>query len=105
MKNILNEIDRLRLKRGWTEYELAKRSDMSQSTISTWYRRRQVPTIDSLNKVCAGLGISLSTFFLEGDDPVVLTPEERKLLDHWAALSPKQKALILELLENMGYME
>lgn len=105
MKNILDGIDRLRLKRGWTEYELAKRSDMSQSTISTWYRRRQNPTIDSLNKVCAGLGISLSTFFLEGDDPVILTPEEREMLDHWAALSPKQKALILELLENMGYME
>ena len=102
MKNILDEIDRLRLKRGWTEYELAKRSDIAQSTISSWYRRHQTPSIDSLNKICTGLGISLSTFFLEGDDSIVLTPEERVMLDHWAALTPKQKAIIMELLKNMG---
>ena len=39
MKDILQEITRLRLERGWSEYELAQNSGLSQSTISTWYRK------------------------------------------------------------------
>jgi len=102
MKDILDEIDRLRLERGWTEYELAKNSCIAQSTISTWYRKKQIPTIDSLNKICTGLGITLSAFFAEGEDAVLLSPEQKELLDHWAALSPKQKEIVLELLGHMG---
>ena len=41
MKDILQEITRLRLARGWSEYELAQNSGLTQSTISTWYRKRQ----------------------------------------------------------------
>lgn len=102
MINVLDEIDRLRLKRGWTEYELAKRSDLTQSTISSWYRKRQLPTIHSLNKICTGLGITLSEFFAGGEEPVALTPEERELLDHWTSLSPAQKQSIQDLLKHMG---
>jgi len=102
MKDILDEIDRLRLERGWTEYELAKNSGVPQSTISTWYRRRQVPTIDNLSKICAAFGITLSSFLAEGDDAVILTPEQKELLDHWAALSPKLREIVLELLEHVG---
>ena len=32
MKNVLAEITRLRLERGWNEYELAKHCGLSQST-------------------------------------------------------------------------
>lgn len=70
MKNVLAEITRLRLERGWNEYELAKHCGLSQSTISTWYRKNQTPTIQTLDKVCKGLGISLSQFFAEGSDAV-----------------------------------
>lgn len=40
MKDILKEITRLRLERNWTEYELAKKSGLAQSTISSWYRKK-----------------------------------------------------------------
>ena len=102
MKNILDEIARLRMERGWTEYQLAKNSNVPQSTISTWYRKNQVPTIDNLNKICLGLGISLSDFFLEGDDAKILTPEQKELVKHWLTLSPAQRKIVLELLEHMG---
>ena len=52
MKDILAEITRLRLQRGWSEYDLAKNSGLTQSTISTWYRKNQTPTIQTLDKVC-----------------------------------------------------
>ena len=101
MKDILQEITRLRLERGWTEYQLAENSGLSQSTISTWYRKGQTPTIQSLDKVCAGLGISLSQFFAEGTDAIILTGEQKELLNNWSALNRTQRKIVLQLLENM----
>ena len=87
MKDVLREITMIRLERGWSEYEqqaerlsetlyeLAKNSGISQSTISTWYRKNQTPTIQTLDKVCKGFGITLSQFFAEGDDSIFLTQE------------------------------
>ena len=101
MKNILAEIDRLRKERGWSEYELAKYSGLTQSTISTWYRKNQTPTIQTLDKICKGLGITLSQFFAETGDAVSLTPEQQDILNHWSALNPRQREIISELLKNM----
>ena len=101
MKDILREITRLRLERNWSEYELAKQSGVSQSTISTWYRKEQIPTIQTLNKVCKGLGITLSQFFAEGDDAISLTEAQREMLDNWSALSPQQQQVVRDLLKNM----
>lgn len=82
MKDILKEITRLRLERNWSEYELAKYSGLTQSTISTWYRKNQTPTIQTLDKICKGFGITLSQFFAEGDDAVSLTSEQKEMLDN-----------------------
>ena len=101
MKDILKEISRLRLERNWSEYDLAKHSGLTQSTISTWYRKNQTPTIQSLEKICNAFGITLSHFFADGDDTVALTLEQRDMLDHWSALNPQQKQVIMDLLKNM----
>ena len=52
MKDILSVITTYREERGWTEYQLAERSGLPQSTISSWYRKNMVPTIPSLEKIC-----------------------------------------------------
>ena len=101
MKDVLKEITRLREKRKWSEYDLAKRSGLTQSTISTWYRKNQIPTIQTLDKVCHGLGITLSQFFAEGDDAVSLTSKQKELLDNWSALTETQQKLFIELFKNI----
>ena len=101
MKNVLEEITRLRTKRNWSEYDLAKRAGLSQSTISTWYRKNQTPTIQTLDKVCTGLGITLSQSFAEEEELVSLTPEQRELLDNWSALSEVQQNLFMELFKHI----
>ena len=101
MKDVLKEITRLREKRKWSEYDLAKHSGLAQSTISTWYRKNQVPTIQTLDKVCHGFGITLSQFFAEGDDAISLTPEQMELLDNWSALTETQQKLFIELFKNI----
>ena len=99
--DVLAEITRLRLQRKWSEYELAQHSGLSQSTISTWYRKNQIPTIQTLEKICCGFGITLSQFFAGDDDVVRLTANQRELLDNWAALTETQQALFLELFKNI----
>lgn len=101
MKDILTVITQYREARGWTEYQLAERSGLPQSTISSWYRKSMIPSIPSLEKICAAFGITLSQLFAEGDAPVSLTESQRKLLEHWSKLSEEQQAVLLALIEKM----
>ena len=39
--DILGRIEQERLSRGWSEYALAENSGLTQSTISTWRRRKR----------------------------------------------------------------
>lgn len=102
MKDILAVITAYREERGWTEYQLAERAGLPQSTISSWYRKNMMPTIPSLNKICAAFGITLSQLFSEGDAPVSLTESQRKLLERWSRLSEEQQAIVFALIDNMG---
>ena len=101
MIDILKEITRLRLERNWSEYELAKNSGLTQSTISTWYRKNQIPTIQTLDKICKGFGITLSQFFAEGDDAISLTSEQKEIINNWSCLNEHQKQVISDLLKVM----
>ena len=76
--DILGRIEQERLSRGWSEYALAENSGLTQSTISTWRRRNLQPNVASLEKICSGLGISLSQFFQE-EDSVYLTSDQKEL--------------------------
>ena len=51
--DILDKIRKLRLERNWTEYQLAEKSGLPQSTISSWYRKNMQPSVSSLEKICA----------------------------------------------------
>ena len=72
--DILKRIVDLRTERNWTEYQLAERSGLTQSTISSWYRKNMLPTIPSLSKICDAFGITLSQFFLEDESKITTSP-------------------------------
>ena len=101
MKDILTTITAYREERGWTEYQLAEKSGLPQSTISSWYRKNMVPTIPSLEKICAAFGITLSQLFAEGDTPVSLTDSQKELLERWARLTEEQQAVVFALIDKM----
>lgn len=100
MKDILSTISTYREERGWSEYQLAERSGLPQSTISSWYRKNMVPTVPSLEKICGAFGITLSQLFAEGDDPVSLTASQRELLSRWSRLDPDQQNAIFQLIDR-----
>lgn len=101
MKDILSAITSYRQERGWSEYQLAERSGLPQSTISTWYRKNMTPSIPSLEKICTAFGITMSQLFAEGDTPVTLTPPQKKLLERWSRLSEEQQAIVFQLIDKM----
>lgn len=86
--------------RGWTIYELAKRSGLAQTTISNMWKRNTEPTIPSLRAICSAFGITLAQFFAEGD-MVELTPEQQQFFTRWAVLSAEQKEMLMNLVNSM----
>lgn len=102
--DILGRIEKERAARNWSEYALAENAGLTQSTISTWRRRNLQPNVASIEKICAGFGITLSQFFQE-EDSVYLTKEQKKLLDLWAKLSPVQREAVTQMLCAFLYTE
>lgn len=100
--DILNKITRLRMERGWSEYQLAEKSGLTQSTISSWYRRNMLPSIPSLERICEAYGITLSQFFLEKDDNTLqITDQQRRLLEYAAKLESKQYEALINFLNTL----
>ena len=58
MINVLDRITHYRTQKGWTEYQLAVESGLTQSTISSWYRKQLVPSIPSLEKICVAFALA-----------------------------------------------
>ena len=100
MKDILSSISQLRQARGWTEYQLADKSGLPQSTISSWYRKKMTPSVMSLDKICTAFGITLSQLFSEGEELYELNEQQKRLLSYWVKLSPKQQKAFLDFLEH-----
>ena len=107
--DVLARIERERTRRNWTEYTLAKNSEIAQSTISTWYRRQLQPSIASIEKICNGLGITLSEFFedekfVAGEESGEswkkrMTKEQRELYEGWERLTPSQREALIGLIK------
>lgn len=100
--DILNKITQLRQERHWTEYQLAEKSGLTQSTISSWYRKNMLPTIPSLSKLCSAFGITLSQFFLDSNSTIVELDERQLLfLKAVSKLDTEQYDALLHFLETL----
>lgn len=99
--DILNRIRQLKDERGWSNYRLAKEAGISENVLNNLFRLNNQPTIPTLEALCKGFGLSLSQFFAEGNEAVVLNGEQREMLDIWNTLNKEQKAALLELLKKM----
>lgn len=100
--DILGKITEMRLEKGWTEYELAERAELTQSTISSWYRKNLIPLIPSLEHICSAFGITLSQFFLEDDCfSTQITKDQIDILKRWGKLTKEQQKKLADFLDSM----
>lgn len=84
---------------GWSEYRLSKMCGLSESTLANIFKRNTIPSVPTLEAICKGFGITMSQFFSEGNDPVVLTEEQKSLLSKWGTLTEEQKKAFLSLMD------
>ena len=100
--DVLEKIRSLKLERGWSEYQLSEKSGITQSTISTWFRTKNLPTISSLEKICSAFNITLAQFFFEdGDTQTVLTEKQVQLIHHFNRLTEQQQDDLLHFLSGL----
>lgn len=100
--DIQQKIRQLMLERRWTSYQLSKKADISQTTISNIFKRNNAPTFHTLSAICEACGITLSQFFSEENDPIILTDNQKTILTKWSTLTEKQKNILLDLIDNIS---
>ncbi len=100
--NVLERITTYRKERNWTEYQLAEKSGLTQSTISSWYRKNMLPSIPSLERICKAFNITLAQFFAENlSDGGALTEEQQNLVYEWNRLEKNQQNALLSFLKTL----
>ena len=101
MIDILQRIVELREKKGWTEYQLSVQSGITQSTISSWYRKNMMPSVYSIERLCQAFGITVSQFFAEEDDVFALTFDQKELISEIDKLTFQQKKALIIFIKTL----
>lgn len=78
----------------WTEYKLAQKAGLPQSTITHLFNRNNAPKFATIEAICRAFNITVSQFFADEGEAVVLTEEQRKHLIAWGALTDFQREII-----------
>ncbi|PWM34792.1 MAG: XRE family transcriptional regulator [Clostridiales bacterium] len=99
--DILGRIRELMDQRGMSEYKLSQLSGISNSTLNSLFRKNNLPTLPTLEKICNGLGVTMLQFMSEGKETYALSSKELQLFEKWSTLTSEQKELLLQLIENM----
>lgn len=100
-------IKQLRLSQNLTMTELAKRGEVSQSGLSEIESGKRSPTLDVLERVVKGLGITIIDFFdykktdLTFYDTNLYNSDVRFLIELAGKLNKKQLHFMIQFLESL----
>lgn len=88
-------------KQNISRYQLARRSGMSESSISNLLNRHSDPRFTTLNRICEGLGMTVAQFFLPDGEKLDLTEDQKQILETWDRLSDEQKRLVSAYIDGI----
>ena len=97
--DVLKRINNLRLERDWSIYRLSLESNLPQSTLTNMFNRETLPSISTLECLCAAFGITMSEFF---EDPTNRKAENLDFLELYTSLAPDTQALVFDLLKKLA---
>lgn len=98
MNPIIDRIDDLRKRKGWSKYELAKSIGVSTNTVYSWYRTGAMPSLHNVERLCESLDITYEQFFC-GIGSYKLGEQENKLLQDWFVLSELEKQAVFQIID------
>lgn len=99
--DILKKITCMKQQRGWSNYRLAKEAGLPEGSLNNLFRLNHQPSMATLEAVCKGFGVSLSQFFADDDDLVVLSSEQKEIIEIYSTLNEHQKTALLQLMRAM----
>ncbi len=85
-------------------YALAQASGVSWQTVKNIFTLTSNPSVGTLQKICRGLGVTLSQFFLTEEDGnlITLTAEQKRVIDRWNAMPDDKQRVFNELLDMLS---
>lgn len=100
-REIIQRITNLMSQKGLNVNKLAQLSDLAPSTLNSMLDRGNTPTLPTLIKICNGLGITITQFFIsDADQQVTLTPDQKLLIETFNHLNPNSQVLLLKIAED-----
>lgn len=88
--------------RSLSRYKLGKITGITQASLSTIMSGKCAPSLSTIEKLCNGLGISVSDFFKMGEDKqYILSTEEREALRYWNELDKSQKKMAIAFAQGL----
>lgn len=95
---IVARLEKLLAKKGWSRYELAKKTGISTNSVYGWTNMGKIPSLANIERICDVASITVEQFFYdEGVDG--LSEEERNLLSDWVTLSEQEKQAVFTAIE------
>lgn len=101
--NVLEHISKLCKDYGWSYYRLSREADIPYSTITNMMKRRTVPSVPTLERICFAFGITISEFFSESSvEEEAAQRDSKRLLRYWFKLSESDRELLLTLAKRLS---
>lgn len=100
MIDVGERIRKLRKERGISAKEIAVSLGVSPSFIPGIDKGKYKCSLESLDKICTVLGITLHDFFEPDKQATELPPDIRRLVDLANRLTPKQREILLAAAEE-----
>ncbi|MBQ4098138.1 MAG: helix-turn-helix transcriptional regulator [Clostridia bacterium] len=94
MKEVGERIKTLREKKYMNRNQLANNAGVSPTYIYQLERGEKSPTVEYLNNICWGLGITIEEFF-------ATEKKDNPIFDKLSELSPQQKCLLNKFLSSL----
>ncbi len=98
--DIAKRIKDLRELKELSIYDMTIRTGLSHSCILKIENGQRQPNLNTLTKLCDGMGVTLGEFFAD-ESSAVLNDQERTVVKAMKKLSKRQKEAIVKLLNSM----
>lgn len=99
---VAERIEQLLADKNMTRYRLGQCSDLNDTTLYNIMKRKTIPSILTLSKICDGFGITLAQFFYDSENDRECTREERSLLSSFSRLSAYDRGVVLMMIDNLA---
>ena len=101
--NVGNKIKELRIKKNFSQVQLAEAIGSAQALITAYENNKRIPRLDTLQRIAAALDVSMLALLPSEitAGSVKLSPEDEKLLALVEELNPEGKKKVQEYAEDL----